>query len=175
MDKEKFFYLGKISETFGYKGQVIVITDSDHPDKYEKLEFVFVDIEHERVPFFITEFSLQYRNSITLKFEDIDSSDSAQKLLGCEVYIAKREMKGITADEAIPADLVGFKVTDVNSGFIGPINQILKLPQQLIMQILQDEKEILIPLNEDFIKKIDQKKKTILIDAPEGLIDFYRK
>ena len=41
------------------------------------------------------------------------------------------------------------------------------------MQIFQDKKEILIPLNQDFIKKIDFKKKSILIDAPEGLIGFY--
>ena len=173
MDKESFFCLGKISKTFGYKGQVIVIADSGKPEKYKDLEFVFVEIKHERVPFFITEFSLQFRNSFSLKLEDIDSSDQAQKLVGCDVYIPEKEMITETDEEFNLSDLEGFEVTDVKAGYLGKINRILELPQQNIMQIFQGKKEILIPLNEDFIKKIDAKKKSIKIAAPEGLIEFY--
>jgi 16S rRNA processing protein RimM len=173
MDKDAFFCLGKISKTFGYKGQVIVICNSNTPEKYKDLESVFVEIQHERIPFFITEFSTQNRNSITLKFEDIDNSDAAQKLLGCLIYIPVAEkIAGKDADLNI-AELVAFEVTDVNAGTLGVISKIMELPQQHIMQIFKDKKEILIPLNPDFIKKIDFKKKTMLIAAPEGLIDFY--
>ena len=175
MDEVSFFCLGKISKTFGYKGQVIVIANTDKPEKYKDLEFVFVEIQHERVPFFITEFSLQYRNSFALKIEDIDNPDQAQKLLGCNVYIPESEKIDDTDKEIDFSDLAGFEVTDVKAGYLGKINQVLELPQQYIMQIFQGKKEILIPLNEDFIKKIDFKKKTIRIEAPEGLIEFYQK
>jgi len=175
MDKETFFCLGKISKTFGYKGQVIVITESDHPDKYKTLESVFVEIQHERVPFFITEFQVQYGNSIALKLEDIDSSEQAQKLLGCLVYIPESAEIKETSDDLNVEELIGFKVTDVNSGYLGIISDILELPQQHIMQIMQDKKEILIPLAADFVKKIDFKKKTMLIAAPDGLIEFYQQ
>jgi 16S rRNA processing protein RimM len=175
MDKVSFFCLGKISKTFGYKGQVIVIANCDNPEKYKDLESVFVEIKHERIPFFITEFSLQFRNSIALKLEDIDSSDQAQKLLGCNVYIPESEVIPGAKEEFKITDLAGFEVTDVTAGYLGKIDQILELPQQHIMQIFQGKKEILIPLNEDFIKKIDLKKRSILIAAPEGLIEFYQQ
>jgi 16S rRNA processing protein RimM len=175
MDKDNFFCLGKISKTFGYRGQVIVICNTAAPEKYEKLEFVFVQIQHERVPFFITEFNLQFRNSIALKFEDIDSSEDAQKLLGCLVYILESEQINDDNQELNIAELQEFKVTDTNKGYLGVISRILELPQQHIMQIFQGEKELLIPLSPDFIIKIDHKKKTMLIDTPEGLIEFYQQ
>jgi 16S rRNA processing protein RimM len=175
MDKVSFFCLGKISKTFGYKGQVIVIMNCDDPEKYKDLESVFVEIQHERVPFFITEFSLQFRNSVALKLEDIDNSDQAQKLIGCQVYIPESEKIADKEEEFKISALSGFEVTDEKAGYLGKINQILELPQQNIMQIFQGKKEILIPLNEDFIIKIDVKKKSIRISAPEGLIEFYQQ
>jgi hypothetical protein len=40
-------------------------------------------------------------------------------------------------------------------------------------QIIQNGKEIMIPVNEDFIESIDMKSKTIKFNLPEGLVDFY--
>lgn len=173
MDKDTFFYLGRISKTFGYKGQVIVIFENDDPEKYEKLEFFFVEIKHERVPFFVLEYNIQNNNTVAIKFEDINNPDDSQKILGCKIYIPESDKNKTGADEFNMNDLIGFHVSDVTHGKIGKISDILKLPQQNIMQIFQDKKEILIPLNQDFIKKIDFKKKSMLIDAPEGLIGFY--
>lgn len=175
MKQVSFFCLGKISKTFGYKGQVIVIVNCDNPEKYKELESVFVEIKHERIPFFITEFNFQYKNSVALKFEDIDSSDQAQQLIGCNIYILETEVIADASADFNISDLAGFEVTDITAGYLGRINEILEFPQQNIMQIFQGKKEILIPLNEDFIEKIDFKKKTIRIAAPEGLIEFYQK
>ena len=33
--------------------------------------------------------------------------------------------------------------------------------------------EILIPMNDEFITKVDRENKTIIVDTPEGLIDLY--
>ena len=170
----QFFCIGKILKPFGYKGQFVAAFEVDNAEKYTELEFVFVEIKHERVPFFITEFSPQFRNSIALKFEDIDSSDAAQKLVGCQVYIPESEAIADVVDEFSLTNLAGFEVTDVNAGYLGRINQVLELPQQNIMQIFQGKKEILIPLNEDFIRKFDLKKKSILISISRD-IDDYRK
>ena len=34
-------------------------------------------------------------------------------------------------------------------------------------------KEVLIPINESFLKKIDHKKKEVILELPEGLLDVY--
>ena len=35
------------------------------------------------------------------------------------------------------------------------------------------EKEILLPISDEIILKVDRKKKTIEVRAPEGLVDIY--
>ena len=175
MDKEPFFCLGKISKTFGYKGQVIVVMNSDSTEPFEELEFVFVGIQHERVPFFIEECIAQSKNTFVVKLEYINNPDDAKQILGCNLYIPESERKSRDNQEPDASEWQGYEVTDVKAGYVGIIADILELPQQQVMKILHDTKEILVPLNADFIKKIDHKKKTLLIEAPEGLIDFYRQ
>jgi 16S rRNA processing protein RimM len=43
----------------------------------------------------------------------------------------------------------------------------------LLCRIELSQKEVLIPLNESFLKKIDHKKKEVIVELPEGLIDIY--
>jgi 16S rRNA processing protein RimM len=49
----------------------------------------------------------------------------------------------------------------------------MDLPLQALLQIAFGEKELLVPLVDEIIVKVDRKKKELHIRAPEGLIDFY--
>jgi len=40
MNKDDFYYLGKIAKPFGSKGQVVAYLDVDEPSQYKKLESV---------------------------------------------------------------------------------------------------------------------------------------
>ena len=46
---------------------------------------------------------------------------------------------------------------------------------QIILQTKVDNKEVLIPLSEDFITEVDEQNKKIAFDLPPGLIDIYLK
>jgi len=43
----------------------------------------------------------------------------------------------------------------------------------LLCRIEVNEKEVLIPLNESTIEKIDHKKKEVIVELPEGLLEIY--
>ena len=60
MNKDDFFYLGKILKTHGNKGQVIVLLDVDDPEDYLALESVYLDLHGERIPFFIGSLELKH-------------------------------------------------------------------------------------------------------------------
>jgi 16S rRNA processing protein RimM len=64
-------------------------------------------------------------------------------------------------------------MVDEVMGEIGQIETVLEYPNQNVFQVFKDKKEILIPIRDEIIKKVDRKKKTITILAPEGLIDLY--
>ena len=51
--------------------------------------------------------------------------------------------------------------------------EIIEYPTQSLIQIIKDDKEILIPIHEDIVKNVDREGKKIYIKAPSGLIDMY--
>ena len=53
------------------------------------------------------------------------------------------------------------------------LDEFVEQPHQLLCRIEIETKEVLIPLHEDTIIKIDQKKKQIIVDLPEGLLEIY--
>jgi 16S rRNA processing protein RimM len=66
---------------------------------------------------------------------------------------------------------VGYTI--VNAGVeIGVISEIEEYPQQEMATINYNKKDILIPLNEQFIIKLDNKKKVIEMELPEGLLEL---
>ena len=44
---------------------------------------------------------------------------------------------------------------------------------QALFEIDRNGIEILIPMNDEFISKVDKNNKTIFVETPEGLIDLY--
>ncbi|HNZ42349.1 MAG TPA: ribosome maturation factor RimM [Bacteroidales bacterium] len=175
MEKEQFSYVGKIIKTPGYKGEILAQIEAGFIDKFKKTEFVFVEIQHEQVPFLILSRENKYHHVFLFSLDDIDTVEKAQKLTGCRLFIAEQAKKKKISGDFELKELIGFEVQDKKSGKIGKIACFLELPQQQIMQIFKDKKEILIPFNEAIVLAIDVAHKTVTIRAPEGLIDHYLK
>jgi 16S rRNA processing protein RimM len=173
MNKEDFYYLGKILKTHGNKGQVQVHLDVDDPETYHKLESVYLDLHGERIPFFITTLELKHNRKAIVQFQDFDTLEDAESLQGLEMYLPIAELPALKGNQFYYHEIKGFEVVDKNHGNIGVVEDILELPHQSLFQIRFGEKEILIPIVDDIIHKVDRKKKILVIGAPEGLIEIY--
>jgi 16S rRNA processing protein RimM len=173
MNKEDFYYLGKISKPFGSKGQVVAFLDVDDPIQYKKLESVFLDLDGEWVPFLISSIEIQSGRKALLHFEDVDTSQDAAAYTGREMYLPLDILPPLKGKKFYYHEVKGFTVIDAVHGTIGNLKQVMDLPRQSLLQIAFGEKEILIPLVDEVILKVDRKKKELHIRAPEGLIDIY--
>jgi 16S rRNA processing protein RimM len=173
MRKEDWLNLGSISKTHGFKGEVILLLAGKTSEDFDKLESVFLEINGQLVPFFIEAFKISGGSTIIIKFNDIHTEEKARQLVKSKVFISSSFLPEDQKDRFDPFALTGFKVIDDTQGEIGEISKILEMPQQIILEIWKGKKEILIPANENIINKVDKKKKTVYISAPEGLIDLY--
>jgi 16S rRNA processing protein RimM len=173
MNKDDFYYLGKILKTHGNKGQVLVHLDVDDPGTYHNLESVYLDLHGERIPFFIVSVELKHHRKAVVQFLDFDSLEDAESLQGLEMYLPVTKLPALKGNKFYYHEIKGFEVIDQNHGNIGVIEDILELPLQSLFQIRHGEKEILIPVVDEIIQKIDRKKKILMIGAPPGLIEIY--
>ena len=87
MRKEDCFYLGKIAKKFSFKGEVLAYLDTDEPELYQNLESVFVEINKSLVPFFIESSSLHKEKFLRVRFEDIQTEEEADEIMGSEIYL----------------------------------------------------------------------------------------
>lgn len=111
---------------------------------------------------------------LRVKFEDINSEAEADKIIGCEVYLPLSILPKLEGNKFYFHEIIGFTAQDVNLGDIGVITDVNDTAAQAIFIITNsDNKEILIPVIDEFIKEVNRKTKTILFKTPEGLIDLY--
>lgn len=173
MNRDDFYYLGKILKPHGNKGHVLVLLDVDDPDDYAGLDTVYLDLHGERVPFFIESFELKHNRKAALRFEDFTSPEDAEALKGLEMYLPAKALPKLKGNRFYYHEIKGFRVNDMKYGEIGVVREVLEMPQQPLLQVMHGGKEILIPVVDEIIRKIDRRRRILTIDAPEGLIGIY--
>ncbi len=173
MRKEECFYLGKIAKKFSFKGEVLIYLDTDEPEQYDKMESVFVEFNKNLVPFFIENSSIHKGDFLRVKFEDVDSEQDADELIGCHIYLPLSMLPKLEGNKFYFHEVIGFEVIDERLGNIGKIVSINDSTAQPLFEIDFQGKEILIPMINHFIIEVNRKEKKILLKTPEGLVDLY--
>ncbi|MFD2568727.1 ribosome maturation factor RimM [Pseudotenacibaculum haliotis] len=173
MRKEDCFYLGKIVKKHSFKGEVVIKLDTDEPELYRNMESVFVDLGNNLVPFFIEKSSLSKGTMLRVKFDDVNTEDEADMIVRSGIYLPLDLLPKLEGNKFYFHEVIGFKVIDAVYGEVGVVVNINDTAAQPLFEIEQGEKEIFIPLIDDFIKKIDRENKEIQVETPEGLIDLY--
>ncbi len=173
MTKEDCFYLGRIVAKFSFKGEVLIKLDTDEPELYTEMESVFVEYNENLVPFFIERSYLHKSTLLRAKIEDIDTEQDAEDMIGAELYLPLEQLPQLPDDKFYFHEIIGFDVIDQQYGNIGKIVSINDTTAQALFEIDKDGKQILIPMNDEFIEKVDKKSKEIKVITPEGLVDLY--
>jgi 16S rRNA processing protein RimM len=173
MRKEDCFYLGKIVKKHSFKGEVVIKLDTDEPELYSNMESVFVDLGGNLVPFFIEKSSLSKGTMLRVKFDDVNTEDEANFIMKSGIYLPLDLLPKLEGNKFYFHEIIGFTVIDRNFGTVGVVVNVNDTAAQPLFEIERDDKEIFIPLIDDFIQKVDRKNKEIRVETPEGLIDLY--
>jgi 16S rRNA processing protein RimM len=172
--KEEYYYLGKITKLFGLKGELIFFLDVDDINEYQGLDAVFMDLNGEKVPFMIDKFTLKTHNSAIAKLYDIKNADDALKFINKSLFLPIKTLPKLKGNKFYFHEVIGFVAIDKIEGEIGIITDVNDQTAQALLIIQDGNKEILFPIADDLIEKIDRKAKKVFLNSPEGLLDIYR-
>lgn len=145
--------------------------DVDDPQEYADLDSAFVEIKGNLVPYFFQLDNIN-GNKAVATFEDL-TPDEAHSLVGCELYLPLDLLPQLTGNQFYFHEVRGFRVIDSQHGDIGVLQQVIEYPAQPLFQIMQGDTEILIPVIDQVIDRLDRESKTLYITAPNGLIELY--
>lgn len=166
---EDVFPIGKITKAHGLKGEVNFMFTNDTWDTAD-CDYLICDIDGILVPFYIEEYRFKNDSTALVKFEDIDSVESANFLLGCDVYLEKKYAEEQDEEEMPLNYFIGFRMEE-DGNFIGTITDIDDSTENWLFIVeKEDGIEAMIPAHEDFIVGLDKEKRVITVDLPIGLV-----
>lgn len=170
--ESEVFKIGKLIKPHGIKGEINFAFENDIFDRVD-CPYLICKIDDIFVPFFIEEYRFKGKETALITFEGIDNETKAQRLVGLSVYFSRKYF-----EEDSEADIeyswnffIGFTVIDKEKGQLGIIEAIDdKTLNTLFLIASESGEDYIIPATEDFIDKIDAKKKILYLQLPEGLI-----
>jgi 16S rRNA processing protein RimM len=172
MKIEDCFEFGYVAKVHGYKGEVVLVLDVDDPSAYKTLDSVFVQLKGKLVPYFVSALRLQ-GDKATVKLEDVDSQEAAQALVGNALFLPLSKLPQLAEDQFYYHDIIGYRLVDATLGALGEVTDMYELPQQTVIAMNYQGKEVLVPVSDEIVRKANHARKELEVNLPEGLLDIY--
>ncbi len=164
--------IARIAKPRGLRGELVADLLTDFPERFDGLEYVTAVLSGgERRKLKIEEFWFQ-NERIVLKFGGVDSIDDAELLRKAEICVAETDAVELESDEYFDWQLAGCKVETIDGKQLGEVREVMRTSGTENLVVEGIEKELLIPFAEAICIEVDVENKRIVIDPPEGLLEF---
>lgn len=159
MDKIK---IGRIVNTFGIKGELKVLSDSDFVEERFKVGNTLYLNNTEKVK--VTSFR-EHNNTVLIKLNDLEDINLVEQYKNMDIFFEIDEM------EALEKGYYLFQLEDldvyIDDKLVGKVIEVLK-PAQTVLRIKLEDREIMVPYVDAFVEKVDLDTNSIHIKLIEG-------
>ena len=168
----QYFKIGKFAASHGLDGTLVLVHNLGKKTALKDLETVFLQENKESfMPYFIETTSAKNNTEVYIKLEGVDNKEVARKLTPKEVWLTATDFEKFAAKSS-PISMLGYDLIDGQTN-LGEIIEVLEQPHQILCTILYNGNEALIPVHEGNLIRMDQQKKQVFVEVPEGLLEIY--
>lgn len=143
------------------------------PHWFEGLTFVFINIDGLLVPFRVVTFQEKKSPIVYLELQGITSEASAKEFVGKVLFVPHKDMPEIEEEVEGVGMYIDWQLFDQHSSLVGQIAAAENYAGNTVLQVQVDGKEAMVPFNEQMIVKVDEAKRELHLDIPDGLLDIY--
>ena len=164
--------IAKILRPRGLRGEMVAEVLTDFPERFHGLQEVTAVLPDGELRELSLENAWFQKERIVLKFAGVDSIEDAERLRNSEICVDEVDAVELEEGEFFDWQLEGCEVVTVDGERTGSVRELLRTGGTEVLIIEGDGKEVLVPFAESICLEIDIEKKRIVIDPPEGLLDF---
>jgi len=174
----KFVEVGEILKPLQRKGELLASINNDYLDDILKAKALFIEIDGLSVPFFVENIHCELDTCI-IEFEEFKSPEDIKKHNGNKIKLRESDINWdkIPNSQVNKIDsFIGYIISDNNTNTEYIIDMVDQFPHQLMAKVkpklnMNKDKDIFIPLIEEFIISIEEDKKIIFMQLPDGLVE----
>lgn len=175
--KENLIEIGFVQKVHGLKGELNISISDPVFDEVSKCPYLVCEVDGIFVPFFIEDYRWRSDSVILLKFEDIDSQETAQSFCGQTLWFdrkcfTRKEAEAYDAAAEEDQGLIGYRVVDETLGDLGEIVDINDQTANILFIIDHEGEELMVPAADELILGIDDEARIVRMVLPAGLVNM---
>ena len=178
IDHNEWLIVGLITSPQGINGNIKVKSLSDFEERFTKPGKRWIQKENE-IPKELeltSGFKKPGKDSFIIGFREITNRNQAEQLRGCKILVNAHSIPKLKKNEFHLTQLVNLEVKTLENDQYKIIGKVINLENEnnnlLVIQLLENEKKVLIPFVKEIVPVVDIKNKFIIINPPVGLMDL---
>jgi 16S rRNA processing protein RimM len=163
--------IGILAKTHGLKGEFKFNPRLDDAEFCQGLRHVRVGQNADEAEAREVQWVRGHGSRLILKLTTCNSIDSARELCGLSLFIRREDLPPLPPGEYYWFEIEGLSVYDESGRYYGRITEILATGSNDIYVVRDGGRELLLPVIEDVIKKVDPQAGKLIFHPIEGLIE----
>lgn len=159
--------VGEVIKPHGVRGELKVYPITDNPQRFKKLEKVFLEQEGVTRPFKILNANVS-QNEIYLTLEGIETREEAEKFRGSAVKIDRADVPPLK-EGWYYFELEGMDVFE-GEVCLGVLSQVIHTGSNDVYLVKGERGEICVPALKSVVKKVDVPGRRMEVELPLGLM-----
>lgn len=160
--------VGEVIKPHGVRGELKVYPITDNPQRFKKLEKVFIEQNGVLQPFNLLKVRV-YQDEIYLTLEGIETREEAEKFRGSAVKIDRTNVPPLK-EGWYYFELEGMQVFE-GEVCLGVLSQVLQTGSNDVYLVKGERGEICIPALKSVVKKVDVPGRRMEVELPLGLLE----
>ena len=178
INKNEWLVVGLITSCHGINGQVKVKSLSDFEERFLNPGIRWLQKENEP-PSKIeltSGFKQPGKETFIIKFRGIDSRNHAEQLKKYKILVTTNKLPKLKKEEFHLLELINLQVKILENDELKIIGKVINLENEnnnlLVIELLENQKKVLIPFVNEIVTVVDLKNNFLIIDPPNGLLDL---
>ncbi len=166
---KEYLECGKIANTHGVRGAVIMDSWCDTPEVLASLKILYKENKNGFLPIKVLKASV-YKGRVLAELEAVDTFEKAAELKNTVLYASRADLP-IGEGDFFVQDLIGLCVYELETGEkYGTLTDVISGAATDLYEVDNGKGKFLIPVVPEFVKKIDLES-GIFIKAIEGMFE----
>lgn len=158
--------IGMVATTFGNKGELKVWPQTEHPERFSRLEHVWIGMPGSEGRVMNIKSVWFHKGAVIMKLAEVPDMIAAGQYRGAEVRIPASEIMPLPENEYYIHDIVGLEAVTTEGESLGTVREVLHSPANDVY--VTDR--AMIPAVKQFIEKIDLEGGKVIVIPMEGLV-----
>jgi 16S rRNA processing protein RimM len=167
---EDFRAIGKVIVAHGLQGTLKVDSWSDFDERFDALEWVFLQVEgNEPVKFKVVDVRFSTRH-VLLKLDGLTKREQAEQFKNAELLVPESERWPLPPNRYYISELIGLHAIGSDETELGSVTDIITSGAQDLLVVDGPHGELLIPIVDEWVSEVDVVAGKVHIINWQGLV-----